>query len=244
MEKNKYILSRTHGLTGRGWLSILTIAVLVWISMLPVANAEPIETGLSLDRILSNVKHTEEQLKTFSASFKQSQKNHLLVAPLVSQGLMFYHHTGKLLMKISLPEPFVLLLRDRLMIMGDPVTKTFKQKTFPGRKALLKRYLGTGQPVEVLKKTYDIRLVNDGRGEDCQLDLIPKKRNRKMPFQSIRVTIDKMLWLPIGIRLEEPNMDYTELELSYLTINDPLPENIFTIDMPPIEIDDPFEPDK
>ena len=226
---------------GLGWLSILTIAILVWTPSLPVANAEPIESGLSLDRILSNVKNTEQQLKTFSASFKQSQKNHLLVEPLVSQGLMFYHHTGKLLMEISLPEPFVLLLKDRLMIMGDPVTKTFKQKTFPGRNALLKRYLGTGQPVEVLKEKYDIQLVNDTSGTECQLDLIPKKRNRKMPFQSIRITIDKMLWLPKGIRLEEPNNDYTELELSYLTINDPLPENIFSIDMPQKEMDDPLE---
>ena len=227
-----------------GWLSILTIAVLVWIPSLPVANAEAIETELSLDRILSNVKNTEKQLKTFSASFKQSQKNHLLVEPLVSQGSMFYHHTGKLLMKISLPEPFILLLKDRLMIMGDPVTKTFKQKTFSGINALLKRYLGAGKPVEVLKEKYNIRLVNDPNGTDCQLDLTPKKHNRKMPFQSIRVTLDKMLWLPKEIRLEEPNKDYTELELSYLTINDPLPENIFTIDIPLKEADDPFEPHK
>jgi outer membrane lipoprotein-sorting protein len=62
-----------------------------------------------------------------------------------------------------------------------------------------------------------------------------------MPFQSIRVTLDTRLWLPKSIRLEEPNNDTTEFELSYLTINNPLPEGIFTIDVPIKEMDDPFE---
>jgi outer membrane lipoprotein-sorting protein len=225
-----------------GWLSVLAIAILVWHPCLPVANAESIETELSLERVLSNVKNSEQHLKTFSASFKQTQKNHLLVNPLVSQGSMFYDHAGKLLMKFSNPETFILLIRDRVMIMGDPVAKTFKQKTFPGREALLKRYVDTEQPVELLKEKYDIRFAKDFAGTDCQLDLVPKKRTRKMPFQSIRVTIDTRLWLPKDIRLEEPNNDYTEFELSYLTINDPLPEDIFNIDMPPKEMDDPFEP--
>jgi outer membrane lipoprotein-sorting protein len=244
MEKNRHILSPIDGLTVPRWLYILFIAALVWNPSFLSAYADTMDARLTLDQILSNVKEHKLKLKTFTASFKQVQKNDLLVEPLVSEGLMFYHHTGKLLMEVSHPEPFVLLLKDRNMIMGDPVKKTFKKRPFSGRNALLKRYVGTGQSFDVLKEKYDIRLFNDGTGTDCQLELVPKKRQRNMPYKFIRVTIDTMRWLPKGIRLETSNNDYTEFELSFLTVNEPLPEKIFTIDLPPEELDDPFEPNK
>ena len=244
MEKNRTILSRAHGLMILKCLSVLTFVVLVWHEPLWGADAESVDGQISLEQILSNIKESELKVKTFTASFKQFQQNHLLMAPLVSRGLMSYDHSGKLLMEISHPEPYVILLNDRMIIMGDPVKKTFKKKSFPGRDALLKRYMGAGQPIEVLKQKYDIRLVNDCTGTDCRLDLVPKKRDRKMPFQFIRVTIDTRQWLPKRIRLEEPNNDYTEFELSYLTINSPLPEDLFTIDLSSEELDDPLETNK
>ena len=43
----------------------------------------------NLDRILLNIKDREQRLKTFTASFKQTQKNALLKDPLISEGMMF-----------------------------------------------------------------------------------------------------------------------------------------------------------
>jgi outer membrane lipoprotein-sorting protein len=244
MEKNRTILSRPHGLMIFKSLSILAIALLGWPALLCGAGAGPLADRLTLDQILSNVKESELKLKTFTASYKQVQKSHLLVKPILSEGRMSYHYTGKLLMEVSDPEPYVILIKDRLIIMGDPVKKTYKKKSLPGRNALLKRYLGGGQPLAALKQKFAFRLIDDCSGTACQLELVPKKQNRNMPYAFIRVVIDTKRWLPKAIRLEEPNDDYTEFELSYLTINDPLPEDLFTIELSPEELDDPFEPKK
>ena len=232
MEKNGHILSRYRFLI---WLALF----LFWAG--PAAApflrsgasyALAAEDDLTLDRILLNIKTREQSLKTFTASFRQTQKNSLLQAPLVSQGMLFYDQSGSILMKISHPEAFVLLIRDRLMVMGDPLTKTFKQKKIPGRDAFVKRYLGTGRSIEALKETYDIRIVHEHAGNGCQLDLIPKNASRRLPYQSIRVTVDTHMWLPKAIRLQEPNGDDTLFELTYHTINDPLPADTFLIDIP------------
>jgi outer membrane lipoprotein carrier protein len=185
----------------------------------------------SLDRILLNIKDREQRLKTFTASFKQTQKNALLKDPLISEGMMFYDQSGKILMKIIRPEAFVLLINDRSVILEDPVSNTFKQKTLPGRNTFIKRYLGTGQSLEALKDTYDIRISRACTDRDCQLEIAPKKRSRNMPFQSIRLTVGTRMWLPQVIFLEEPNGDTTMIEITYHTINDPLPADTFRIGM-------------
>jgi len=185
----------------------------------------------NLDRILLNIKDREQRLKTFTASFKQTQKNALLKDPLISEGMMFYDQSGKILMKIIRPEAFVLLINDRSVILEDPVSNTFKQKTLPGRNTFIKRYLGTGQSLEALKDTYDIRISRACTDRDCQLEIAPKKRSRNMPFQFIRLTVDTRMWLPRVVFLEEPNGDTTMIEMTYHTINDPLPADTFRIEM-------------
>lgn len=242
MEKNRHLFSRTPGVKRTGWIPLAAIVVLAWLAGPAALRAQSPESGWTTDQILSHVKQSEQTLKTFSASFRQVQTNPLLLEPLTSRGTLFYRDTGEILMKISFPEPFLLLIKDRVMITGDPVAGQYRQKTIPGKSALLKQYFGIGQTVGTLKQRYEIRSVNQDLGSACTLILTPKPPGRRMPFRSIQIRFDTRRWLPTGIRLEQADDDRTEIEWTYLTINQPLPPELFAIDIPPEEMDDPFEP--
>lgn len=242
MEKNGHILWLAFRVKWLKWISAATLIVLSWLPGPAAALDPPVSPGWTTEQILSHASESQQKLNTFSASFKQTQTNALLLEPLVSSGTMFYRKTGELLMKITFPEPFVLLIKDGSMIMGDPVTKRYRTRSIPGGNALLTRTFGVGQTVEALKERYDIRSVNHDMQSACTLILVPRHPDRRMPFRSIQVRFDSRKWLPTGIRLEEANDGHTEIEWSYLTVNQPLPDDLFVIDIPREEMNDPFEP--
>jgi len=223
-------------------LTRITIAALVicfnlhTFGGLGAVRADTSEKYADLDRILSQVKQREKTLKTFVARFHQTRKNALLVEPLVSEGIMYFDHTGKILMKITDPQPLMLLIMDNRFIMGNPDTGQFTQKHIPGRRSIVERYLGIGQSVDTLKSTYDIQPVSPNGSTTCHLKLIPKSTNRNLPFLSIDVGINRQLRLPEYIRLNEAGGDYTAITMQFQSINTPLPEGIFSFEVPQREI--------
>ena len=230
MEKNRHILSKYLRLIRLG---ITLLWAVIGIALLPgiqpcfaVENrSEPLLTS-----VLTRIKDREQGLKTFTASFIQTQQNELLTAPLVSKGMLFYDQSGKILLKMTDPESFVVLITDGRITMGDPATKSFKHKKLPGRESFLKRYVGSGDSLAGLKASYDIRLNGECSSSDCRLDFSPKKKSRRMPFQQIQVTVDPKRWLPTVIDLKESNGNFTRFELFYRTINTPLPPDTFNPD--------------
>ena len=231
MAKNRHTLSEYRRL------------ILLWLLLFSAAGGLSLHTGSGacsvaenksdslVDSVLKRITEREAHLKTFTASFIQTQQNELLTTPLISKGILFYDRNGKMLMKITDPEPFVVLIANGLITMGNPASKRFKQKAVPGRETFLKRYLGFERSITDLKTDYDIQMDGECPETTCRLTFRPKKQSRGVRFQRIRVTVDTRLWLPTVILLEEPNADFTRFDLFYHTVNEPLPPNTFNPDL-------------
>ena len=188
------------------------------------------ETELSW--VMKNIKEKEKNLKTFIAKFVQTKKTHLLKEPLYSEGLIYFDFTGKILLKVTAPSPVMVLLKDNMLFIYYPDLSKTEERYIGRTDNILKKYFGIGQSIEELRKQYAIQLVSKTHSESYHLKLIPKMKPIAKYIDTIEVVISPKYWLPEHIHFKETKGDYTSLKLHFISINEPLPPGIFTIDFP------------
>jgi len=186
----------------------------------------------TVDDVLMHLKERQQTMRTFIAGFKQIQQNSLFAQPQVSEGTLYFDNSGKLLMKMTIPEVYLVFISDRKMILGAPGSPSYRQKKLPGHSTFFKQVMGIGQSIDQLKKQYDIQMAARSCKEACDLRLTPLKKSRRTPFASIRATINTLQWLPEIVQLEETGDDVTTFHLQFTSINQPLPDRIFDIPLP------------
>lgn len=210
----------------------IILTLLLFCQAMPALPSETQKSAWTMDDVLRQVKERERTLVTFIAGFKQIQQNSLFDRPQVSEGTLFFDHNGRLLMKMTTPEAYLVLITGQKMIMGVPGSSSYRQKKLAGQNTFIKQVMGIGQSIDRLKNQYDIRMATATCGESCELELKPLKKSRRIPFTAICATINTLQWLPEKIRLEEPDGDVTTFHLQFTSINQPLPDHIFDIPVP------------
>lgn len=183
---------------------------------------------LSLDDVLLQLQTKQKSLTTFIADFNQVQKNELFAEPQTSSGTLYFDRTGKLLIKMNQPEPYVVLLTDGKMISGVPGS-SLRQKNLPGGKTFLQKMLDMLESVDQLKKQFRIQMNPKTDANLYALELRPFKINRRMPFAKIQAEIDSQLWLPVNLQLVEPGGDSVRFDFQFTAVNSPLPQDIFDL---------------
>ena len=184
-----------------------------------------------LDWILKTIKEKEKGLKTLSGTFRQTKKTSLLKEPLYSEGKVYFDSTGKLLFEVTSPSPLIILMEgDRFLIHYPDLLKT-EEISAAKNSHILKTYFGIGRTIQELKKRYDIRLITGTDSEQYHLRMIPKKRSMKKYIDFIDVAVNPENWLPETIDFREKEGDQSSIELRFNMINEPLPKDIFRINM-------------
>lgn len=198
--------------------------------------ATPSETDIQpeseLARVMENIKEKEKTLKTFAATFIQTKKSHLLRETLNSEGFIYFDVRGKMLIKVILPSPLTLLLKQNMIIIHYPESARAERKVFGRMDNFLKEYLGIGESVEALKEKYDIRLSSETPSGNYLLTMIPKINTTSRYIEMIDVVVSPKNWLPEQIHFKEKQGDYTSLRLRFTSVNEPLPQGIFSIELP------------
>ncbi|MGB2929947.1 MAG: outer membrane lipoprotein carrier protein LolA [Desulfobacterales bacterium] len=212
-------------------------AVLIFVGLslysyaYPVFSSEkdPLSTS-KLDWIIKNIQGKEKSLKTFTARMVQTKKTHLLREPLHSEGFIYFDYTGKMLLKITVPSPLVVLLKNNMLVLYYPDLSKVKE-TYIGNN-VLREYFGIGQSVEELRKRYLIRLMSETPTDGYHLELIPKHKTIAKHIDSIEVTVGRENWLPQRICFKEKAGDWSDIRLEFISINEPLPAGVFTFNFP------------
>lgn len=199
----------------------------------PVFSSEKdFKSKSELDRVINNIKEKEKSLKTFIATFMQTKKSQLLREPLQSEGLIYFDISGKILIKVTRPSQVTLLLKDNQRVVYYPDLSKVEKRTFGKKNNIVRKYLGIGEPVEELKKKFEIELVPDKSSSDYHLKMIPKNKTTAKHIDMIEVFVSPIHWLPGRIHFKEKKGDYTTIELTFTSINEELPQDIFSIESP------------
>lgn len=214
---------------------IAPIMIIICLSLFPL-NVFPSETDRQstseLLKVLKNIKEKEKTLKTFIAAFVQIKKSQLLRETLKSEGLIYVDFSGKILIKVIHPSMLTLLLKDNMQVVYYPDLARGEKKILGRTNHILSKYLGIGQPLEMIQKQFEISLGDKISSGGYHLKMIPKNTAPARHIDMIDVVVNRKNGLPEQIYFKEKQGDYTTIELKYKAINEPIPPSIFSIELP------------
>jgi outer membrane lipoprotein-sorting protein len=179
---------------------------------------------------MKRIKERERSLRTLTARFVQLKKTCLLKEPLRSEGEIYFNRTGKMLLRIISPSLLIVLLKANTLLTFYPDLSKTEEIYLGSTHDIFKEYFGIGQSIEELQKQYEIQLVSKTDSDGYRLKLIPKMKATTRYIETIEVVVSPKNWLPEQIHFKEVKGDNTSLSLQFISINEPLPQNIFKID--------------
>lgn len=214
---------------------IAPILIIICLSLLPMhvfSSEADHQSTAELVRVIKNIKEKEKTLKTFIATFSQIKKSQLLRETLKSDGLIYVDFSGKILIKVIHPSLITLLFKDNVQVTYYPdLAKA--EKTIIGRTDnILSKYLGIGQPIEVIQNQFDISLGDKISSGGYHLKMIPKNTATARYIDMIEVVVNSKNGLPEQIYFKEKQGDHTAIQLEYKAINELIPPGIFSIELP------------
>jgi len=230
MEKNPQgAVMKKSPLRKRIVASFLGVGLLFCTQQVSSAEPQPGSTS-ELAWVVARIKEHEATLKTFTAAFQQTKKTALLKKPLESQGLVYFDSKGKLLLSVTSPSRVKILFENGRMTVYDPDTLE-AQERYLGSESMVKKYFGIGASMEELKKQYALELLPQKHARDYHLRLTPKAKAMAEHIQTIDVCVSSNQWLPQRIEVRETDGDVTSIMLDFTSINVPLPQDTFEIEV-------------
>lgn len=183
-----------------------------------------------LRQVLQKAKEREKELKTFVAAFEQTKKTLLLEEPLRSRGMVFFDNSGKMLLKVTEPEPLTVLLKRGWMTLFYPEWSKYEEM-YIGSDVINKNF-GFGRSLEEMAEQYDTVLSAERPSGCYHLTLRPKSGRAEKYIDRIEVLLNPESWLPVSISFMEKEGDMTTVSLEFKSINEPLPEGTFDLELP------------
>lgn len=182
------------------------------------------------DRVLERIRTTAENLQQFSAAFVQHRQSRLLRNPLVSEGLIYFVRGGKMLIAIDKPSPFKIRIEDERLEVIRPSAGVVQRSRLAGAARVLGDLLALGGPSAAWPVAAPLRRVAADGAERYVVTLTPSPEAGAPGLAAVEITVDAGRLLPQRIHLQQTDGDFTTLELEFLTVNTPLPPEIFAIE--------------
>ena len=211
-----------------------TILVFLYIALIPcpnlTASADPPPlTDSEAKQLLIKIKDKENTLQTFIAKVKQTKKTQLFKDPLHSEGMIYFDKSGKMLLKMTQPSPVIIFFKgDRLYLHYPDYGKT--EETYIGND-FFKKYIGIGTSIDTFYEQYSVEIYSITKSGHYQIRMTPKQERMAKKIEMIDVIINTNDMLPDQIRILEKDGDDTSIALEFTSINQPLPKDIFFIDL-------------
>lgn len=180
--------------------------------------------------LLEQMKEKEKTITSLEADFMQTKKTQLLREPLESKGKIYYDSSGKMLFTVTSPSSLKVLIRNGLIITYYPELSRAEERYLGSN--FIRKYFGIGMSVDELRKQYKIEIVYKIPGDGYRLKLTPATETMAKRIDAIVIVTKPIQWLPEYIYIQEKGGDSTAIRLEFTSINNPLPEKIFTITIP------------
>jgi outer membrane lipoprotein-sorting protein len=215
------------------YISPLLIIICLCLFPLHAFSSEADRQSTSeLIRVIKHIKEKEKTLKTLIATFSQIKKSQLLREPLKSDGLIYVDFSGKILIKVIHPSLITILLKDNMRVIYYPDLAKADKKIIGRTDNILSEYLGIGQPIEKMQKKFEISLGDKMSSGEYHLKMKPKNTVMAKHIDMIEILVNPNNGLPERIYFKEKQGDHTAIKLDYKLINEPLPPDIFSIELP------------
>ncbi len=188
----------------------------------------------ALDRILKAFDEAQKKTTTLVAQFTEEKRLKLLEKPVVSRGELFFNRPNQVRWEYTSPDRKVFVITEDRYVAYYPALKRAEEvpiRKFVGKR--LFRFIGLGQSIDDLAKSYHFRLdTTDTMPGTHLLVLTPRKKKVRDRMVDLRIWVDATTYLPKRLQYRETDGDATSLEFHDLRPNVAVAAGHFHIDLP------------
>jgi len=200
----------------------------------PDPRSPQVKPAERLNALLARVRYEQRNLHTLTADFVQERQTALLAEPATARGTFYYAAPDRVRWAYRTPNPMqVVIDRQEMVTWYQDLGRAEKIKI--GRYAdQVMKYLGASNSLDLLSQYFNVLVTfpND-RSKPYELALTPRFARVGKKLKAMHVWIDPELFIPTGLRYEEPDGDVTEYRFEKVRVNGNLPADTFVLKLPP-----------
>jgi outer membrane lipoprotein-sorting protein len=205
---------------------------------LPAAAQDPATPEAApgdLDQVLQRFSRAQASIETLQADFVETKDMVLLKDEVVLTGTLYHTRPLNFFWDYTSPTPKKILLNSEVLLAYYPDLNKAEEVNVRRWNQRIRRYLQLGLDVEALRRDYDIALGTLGEGEPEGTDVLiltPRTRRKRSRLKEIRVWLDAETGHTRRMRYDEENGDRTTFRFENFTVNGPIDDGLFHIDLP------------
>jgi outer membrane lipoprotein-sorting protein len=187
--------------------------------------------------ILARMNDSAKHLKSLTTNLEYTTVTVLVDDKSTQYGELFYRKDKKteILIKFEKPDPKVILFKRNKAEIYNPKINQIQEYDVEPRGELVQQFLllGFGTEVADLKKSYDLKLVDEEEIQDdtaAVLELTPLRKDIAGQLSKVELWISEDSWLPVQQKFFQPGGDYLVARYSGTKVNRDLPASTFQID--------------
>jgi len=187
--------------------------------------------------ILSRMNDAAKHLRSLTTNLEYTTVTVLVDDKSTEYGELFFQKDKKteILIKFEKPDPKVILFKRNKAEIYTPKINQIQEYDVGSRSELVQQFLllGFGTEVAELKKSYDLRLVDEEEIQDetaAVLELMPLQKDIAGQLSKAELWISEDSWLPVQQKFFQPGGDYLVARYSGTKVNRDLPASTFQID--------------
>ncbi|KDA53000.1 hypothetical protein EG19_08365 [Thermoanaerobaculum aquaticum] len=186
-----------------------------------------------LDAVLAEISKAQLAIQTLSANFQQTKVSRLLKEPSVLSGVFYYQAPDQVRWEYRNPRETVVLVTAQAMVTYRPAERLAEKVELGRSQRKLFSFLSASEPIMNLSRHFSFTLRDPGGEGNFVLILNPVTHQLKKRLHHVELVIDRKSFLPVRFSYTEADGDVTTYEFSQVKINQPLPPNLFSLDLPP-----------
>lgn len=217
-------------------MSIVALGCVVCAAAGPAPPADAIgalEGGAKLDALIARVVESQRSVRTLRADFVQRTRSELLLDEVVSSGQFIFRAPDKVRWDYRRPDPMVVVFAQDTVTTFHPLqARAERIKVSDAQRRFVRVVAGT-QPLDDLIAHFSITLADPGGSAPYLLTLRPLDRMIQKKLRSVRLEVDRTMFLPVVVEYDQADGDSTRYEFIDLEINPDLDDARFRLDLGP-----------
>lgn len=196
----------------------------------PADAVDALEGSAKLEALIERVVERQRAVRSLRADFVLHKRSDLLLEEMVSSGEFLFHAPDKVRWDYRRPDRMVVVFADDTMTTFHPLQARAERVKVSGSQRRFVRVLAGTQPLDDLTTHFSVTLADPGGPAPYHLTLRPVDAMVKKKLRSVRLEVDRVLFLPVVVEYNEPDGDSTRYEFKNLVLNPELDDSRFHLE--------------
>lgn len=184
-----------------------------------------------IDAIIARVVERQRGMHAMRADFVQIRSSSLLLSDVRSTGEFYFLAPDRVRWDYDQPDPMVVLFADDWVTTYHPEGRRAERvKVSSGDRRFVQALAGT-LPMDDLLSYFSITFVDRPAPDPYLFTLEPTAASLRRRLQSLQLTIDRSLLLPVAVEFHEADGDSTRYEFHDIQIDPNITASRFHLDL-------------